>query len=213
MRWLSISVVCIGWAGCSFTPGGAAQVGGDSGDARQPPPDGLVQRDAAGDAAPIDAPSNLGCPVGWTMVAGSGTSYLIDVTGQTWWDAEAGCVGRGQGGLATHLAVIDSDGEANGVAALFPKGATYWIGQVQKPGQTFKWQGWQKLTGGDAHTRWQNFQPDDNGIGERDREDFAELDDGGQMNDLDGAQQRGALCECDGKPQDPAVQVQAPHPP
>jgi hypothetical protein len=33
------------------------------------------------------------------------------------------------------------------------------------------------------------------------------------MNDLDGAQQRGALCECDGKPQDPAVQVQAPHPP
>ena len=100
----------------------------------------------------------------------------------------------------THLAVLDTVQEAQQIHSHMG-GNFYYVGAVQPVSQATPNSGWLQLTGAAVPSAmWQTGQPNDNGGGiETNAQNFAAVDDSsGLMNDVNGAFQYQAVCECDG---------------
>jgi hypothetical protein len=106
----------------------------------------------------------------------------------------------------THLVVLDTVLEAQQLHSHMG-GNFYYVGAVQPAGQATPGAGWLQLTGAAVpDALWQQFQPNDNGNAENNEQNFVAIDDStGLMNDVNGAYQYQAVCECDGQAITPAA--------
>ena len=76
----------------------------------------------------------------------------------------------------------------------------FFVGGVQRRTATSAAEGWVRITGGDLPAQWNGVEPEDGGEPERHVEDIAALwgtGAPGGMIDVDGRQQRYAICACD----------------
>ncbi|HET9987878.1 MAG TPA: hypothetical protein VFQ65_05145, partial [Kofleriaceae bacterium] len=106
----------------------------------------------------------------------------------------------------THLIVLDTVQEAQQIHTHMA-GNFYYVGAVQPKDQATPATGWLQLTGAVVPSElWQVAQPNDNGNAENNEQNFVAVDDStGLMNDVNGAFQYQAVCECDGQAIAPAA--------
>ncbi|MEO6774859.1 MAG: hypothetical protein ABI467_17945 [Kofleriaceae bacterium] len=194
-------------AGCGFAPAqsatdapagaaGDANRDGSVADAREPH-DARVVMDAAL-PAPFDPAL---CPADYTnntISASPNTRYKILTDMATFKSQSDEC--NADHPSWTHLVVLDTVLEAQQIHAHLD-GNFYYVGAVQPPGQATPATGWLQLTGAPVPAAlWQASQPNDNGGAEDNEQNFAAVDDStGLINDVDGAYQYQAVCECDGQ--------------
>lgn len=158
--------------------------------------------------APADAPSfPAACPAAYdiTIAAAPSSRYRYITAGHAWLTQHQDCANDLPG--ATHLVVFDTLAEAQQIAAA-ATGSSYHAGAAQLPNQAATDAGWFWLTGEPVDAGiWHPGQPNDNAGVENDEQNrgFVNKPDGFGLQDGDNAFQTDAMCECDGKPIDPAV--------
>jgi hypothetical protein len=151
------------------------------------------------------------CPATYALVLPNQTSRYRVIRGDgTAWDHSDDCNDDLPG--ATHLVAIDNQAELDQVeAALTAIGDLEdnraWIGAVQLRGQAEPGIGWLSITGGPLDLAlWDQGEPNDVGGDEDDQENFGSVErnrDG--LYDFTTDDTTGGMCECDGKPIDPAA--------
>lgn len=157
----------------------------------------------------IDSPPGLVCPSSFMDINGS--KYFVQNNSdeiKAWKDAETVCAGMG---TDIHLAVITTAGEADALAPLLSNSRLYWVGGFQPNGESGVGDGWTGLDGQPAlDNHWAFDNPDDNSgliVTEDDFAQFIELDGNGQLHDDLGTASRFWICECDGVPVAPGLQI------
>jgi hypothetical protein len=145
-------------------------------------------RDAPADAT-ADSTMTVECPA--TYVGG----YRSIVTTSTWLGAELACEADLPG--ATHLVVLDDDGERARIALAIQTVGDAWVGIVRDPGGSAPWP-WRVVTGGAAsYAPWEGTEPNnmsgDQYVGVI-RQSSGYLYDYGPTNLVY------AICECDMRP-------------
>jgi hypothetical protein len=148
---------------------------------------------APADAPDVDAvPDATPCPGGYIDLGVPGSKYRIGAVASTWLAAERYCEDD-SGGTSTHLAVLDDEAE---VAAVAPRVTMAWIGLSDRRTEG----DFLTVTGGrPLFQPWAPGDPNDM-FGE----DCVELD-GTTINDEECNDQQLFICECDGRPPDPAA--------
>jgi hypothetical protein len=143
------------------------------------------------------------CPADYsnsTVTASPNTRYKIIGDMHTFAMHNADCNDDHAGW--THLLVIDSLDEAQQLRSHV--GQPYYVGAVQPHDSAGADVGWIALTGAAIDPMfWQHDQPNDNDFTpvENNDQNFAAVDDSsGLLNDVSGAFQYEAVCECDGLP-------------
>lgn len=137
-----------------------------------------------------------------TITSSPGSRYKIITGQQTFAIQNADCNDDHAGW--THLFVIDSITEAQQIRSHV--GQAYYVGAVQPHDSADVDAGWLSFTGAAVDpTFWQNGQPNDDdqsfNLDETNEQNFAAVDDSsGLLNDVSGAFQYQAVCECDGLP-------------
>jgi hypothetical protein len=211
MKWLAL----IALGGCGFTPSQSPSDAPASGPDGHGGADAAVIRDAHvfSDAHVfLDAPAvtpfdPAQCPVAYTnntITASPNTRYKILTDMATLKSQSDECNADHPGW--THLVVLDTVAEAQQIHSHMG-GNFYYVGAVQPPGQATPGAGWLQLTGAAVpDALWQSGQPNDNGNSENNEQNFTAVDDStGLMNDVNGAYQYQAVCECDGQAITPAA--------
>ncbi len=165
----------------------------------------------AGDAA-IDGFTLADCPSSYVITHGLSRYAVVTITTQAW-TASGRCAADLPG--ATHLVVFDGMTEQNQIQADVNATSSltnqYWIGAVQRIDATQIGEGWLSLTGGPLLGFWSPVEPTDNDgstlTREVHEEQFVRIDrNGNGMVDAPGRiPGHGYVCECDGKPIDPAA--------
>jgi hypothetical protein len=187
-----------GLAGCGFKAEPAAQ---------------SIDAPAAGlgndtGSATVDAPSGFSlasCPATYTAITGAPSRYRVIMAGAKIADQITACNADLAG--ATHLVVVSSADELTAIVAYFKTLAagmvhndTFWVGAVQLRDQPQPNVGWLGFDDNPVVVGlWKTGEPNDNGGGENNDENFAALkrDDTG-ISDTGSGNTEGALCECDG---------------
>jgi hypothetical protein len=166
---------------CSFPD--AACAGGRSYDE-------LAGDDLAGTCVSLES-----CPATYaSTIPGTSSRYRVVGQGTAWTAAQDDCADDGSG---THLAVIGSEAERTGLAALLNGG--FWIGFSDRVAEgTFRW----VTREASQFTAWTSGQPDDlDGT-----EDCVEQRrNGSTWQDQSCADLIAYICECDGLAPDPAA--------
>lgn len=165
--------------------------------------------DAASDARAFDPAAD--CPASYILaLPGQASRYRLILAGDDFGDQSTACAAHKPG--ATHLAALDTIGEIAAVQAVVDVApglaqSCAWIGGVQLRGQTGVTTGWLKITGGPLTPIWDTGEPNDGGdYFENNSENFAFLGRGRRSQiDVPAFPSFGAMCECDGKPIDPAA--------
>ncbi|HEY6036798.1 MAG TPA: hypothetical protein VIV58_21115, partial [Kofleriaceae bacterium] len=153
--------------------------------------------------APVTTFDPAMCPTGYsnnTITASPNSRYKI-LTGMATLKMQSDACNADHAGW-THLIVLDTVQEAQQINSHMG-GNFYYVGAVQPANQASPSAGWLQLTGAAVpNALWQAGQPNDNGGGaETNAQNFAAVDDSsGLMNDVNGAFQYQAVCECDGLP-------------
>lgn len=172
--------------------------------------------DAAIDAA-IDAPAVFNpatdCPASYLLALSGQTSrYRILTTSQPVSVHGTDCNDDLPG--ATHLVALDDAAELTAVmirvnaTANLPGGqGCAYVGGVQLRTQATDLAGWLSITGGPLLAIWDPGEPNDGGDNVEDSaENFTMLErTRTSLIDVSGTGAFGAICECDGKPVDPAA--------
>ncbi len=217
------AVLLVAVAGCGFS----LSAGGGTDGSTDGPGDGTLD-DASPDVmidvpidAPIDAPmldafvfTPALCPPGYdqTTAASAGSRYRVITGTASFATQHADCNNDSVGW--THLAAYDTQAEATAVGAMVSTGFFY-VGVVQAPNQTAVAAGWRLFTGPALTTAWSQggsfAQPeDDEDYVEDGEESLVVSNTSGQLYDVSGTSAYRAVCECDGKPIDPAVAAMIP---
>lgn len=178
-------------AACSYSP-----VAGEP----DPPAPDVQVFDAARD-----------CPADYTIVlSGESSRYRVIRTGRRAWVQADDCADDKPG--FTHLVAIDSPAELDQVeATIDPIGDldrnVVWVGGIQPRDQAGPREGWLAITGGPLiDTEWDGGEPNDGSGGEDNGENFSGVERNREgLVDFPNTNNSGALCECDGKPVDPAA--------
>jgi hypothetical protein len=114
----------------------------------------------------------------------------------------------------THLIALDTAEESQSAASWNPQAFKY-VGVVQAPAQPAVDAGWYRFTGEPNTVPWSQAlgQPDDDGDDVEDGEESLGVIQGfGNLADVGGTMAYYAICECDGRPIDPAVAAMIPAP-
>lgn len=187
--WFAASMIVWSAPSCAFDPSGSSsgRSGGDAdaagtadADPAEPPP-----RDADG----ASAPDAFACPPGYEI---QGESYYRIGSDLSWADAEGACEGDGAG---AHLVVID-DATENALVDALSSASRTWIGYSDRAeGDSWLW-----VTGGTGWTGgWDTGSSEPSGTG-----DCVATDGDALWGDEDCSDSRDYVCECDGRPADPA---------
>jgi hypothetical protein len=172
--------------------------------------------DASGDAALGDDALPLVCPTtaSWQAIASSMSKYKIVSNSDevvSWWNAEQRCEAEGAG---IHLVVLESNQEAGDLSALYTTTKIYYIGFVQPNGAGLTSDGWRPLVAGPTISYWAPTEPNDGGGPTKTLdtgiEQFGVADQTGRLRDEDGHHAHNYICECDGKPLDPTLNIPQP---
>jgi hypothetical protein len=165
--------------------------------------------DAAPDARRFDP--RLDCPASYDITLSGQTSrYRMILEGHNVVQQNAACAADQIG--ATHLVALDDVNEIAVVQARVNTTAglsqgCVWVGGVQLRDQVNDSTGWLMITGGPLAPMWDPAEPNDGGDNvENNVENYVILG-GGRASQIDvgGGPTFGAMCECDGKPVDPAA--------
>ncbi len=165
-------------------------------------------------AAPVpDAGFDVAtCPASYGVtLPGSGSRYRLIPDGHPAWTQSDACAADLPG--ATHLAVLDAQGElgsATSLVAATPTlaGNAIWVGAVQQATATLPTAGWLWLDGTAVTGGWGGAEPNDRNGQENQEEQFARIEKTKlYLQDSAGSGNNGALCECDGKPIAPAAEA------
>ena len=203
--------------GCGFSP--LAPAGAE--DDQQPPlddassqHDGSIGLDARVD---VDAQVVLDgsvadfdpamCPVGYAVnnvTVEPSSRYRLIPTGRTLKAHDADCNDDHPGW--THLVTLESNTEGQQIRDHMTN-SIFYVGAVQLRNQVQTTANWFLVTGDPMPATWQIGQPNDNGGGENNAQNFAAADSGsdGRLNDVSGSYGYAAVCECDGKPVPAAI--------
>lgn len=112
---------------------------------------------------------------------------------------------------ATHLVAIDTLAEVDQLELAITAAGSInnnkaWIGGVQPRDQLQPIDGWLSVTGGPLLSAWDDSEPNDTGGNEGNGEHHAGIErDREGVVDFPTDGDQGAVCECDGKPIDPAA--------
>jgi hypothetical protein len=185
-------------AGCGFESPLTGEPGGTGGTEEPSPP-----TDAGFDYAQ--------CPPSYNAALPGPSRYRLIATGHSAWDHGTACSMDLPG--ATHLVVLETMTEFTNVKGLVDSAATnaivhnaVWIGTVQPRAVTLPTEGWLALDGAPLITAWDLGEPNDGGNEGDHNEQFVFYEHNRLgLADVPGNTNSGALCECDGKPIDPAV--------
>ena len=169
-----------------------------------------VAVDARADDAPVFEPVR-DCPATYDVTLGARSSrYRFILTANRAWEASDDC--NDDQPAFTHLIAFDDMAEvaeAQAQVNLTPglPGNVAWVGGVQLRMQPDPMTGWLSVTGGALVAGpWSPNEPDDEGSGEGNDEQFVGLEPNrGGMVDYPNNRDHGGLCECDGKPLDAAA--------
>lgn len=151
------------------------------------------------------------CPPDYSVVLPDQTSrYRLILTGARYWEHSDDCKDDLEG--ATHLVAIDSAAELEQVELAVTAAGNIddnraWVGGVQLRDQAAPGNGWLWITGGPVDLAlWDGGEPNDVGGNEDNQENFISVErDRDGLYDFGNGNTTGALCECDGKPVDPAA--------
>jgi hypothetical protein len=204
MRYLAFVLV----AGCGFSPLDKPVVEDD----QQPlddasTHDGTTVMDAMVDAkvfldAPLVAFDPAMCPAGYAVnniTVEPNSRYRLIANGATLKTHDADCNDDHPGW--THLVTLETNTEGQQIRDNLTNNIFY-VGAVQLRNQAASNAGWFLVTGAAMPATWQTGQPNDNGGGENNEQNFAAADSGqdGRLNDVSGGFNYSAVCECDGLP-------------
>jgi len=160
------------------------------------------------DAAALpDAFDATRCPADYTLILlGQTSRYRVIIDERNAWDHSDDCATDLPG--ATHLVAIDTPAELAQIEVALddlPNNRA-WVGVVQLRFQAMPTMGWLSITGGPVlDVLWAIGEPND-GTVEDDGENFASIDrDRDGLSDTNSGDSLGGMCECDGKPRDPAA--------
>lgn len=169
-----------------------------------------------------NAPDTSGgaqCPASYDITLSGMSRYRLITTGGRAWDQSTSCT-RDQAG-ATHLVVLETASELASVQALVDTSATalaagVWVGGVQQHTATSPGDGWLGFDGqplisgswydGPGTNGPPDVEPNDGDGTENGLEQFVIIKPSNSqgikngLQDSQGGNSKGALCECDGKP-------------
>lgn len=169
---------------------------------------GSSGRDAGPDAAVV-------CPTsGWLTISGSSSTYDVVSNSNelvSWWIAEQRCEAMGPG---IHLVVFETTQEAAGLASHYTSNKIYYLGTVQPGLPLHSYDGWRPIVAAPTISFWATNEPNDGGpagsIVESGNEQALVADQSGRFRDENGHNAHNYICECDGKPLDPTVNIPQP---
>lgn len=209
VRWFGM-IAFVG--GCAFHPPSNSGPDADAPADSAVPGDAAVPGDSALDAAidaQLDAPPTAACPSDYAPIGALASHYRITASATAFRAGHDDCkddlVGH------THLVVLDAPGEHAALREAFGD-REWWIGAVQAPALVIPWGNWSHIVGGAAALPWKPGQPDDDGgvFGlEAGVANVAASVLGGVADRRAGTLQL-AVCECDHRPVDAAIERNIP---
>ena len=150
------------------------------------------------------------CPVTYTLqLSGESSRYRMIEAGARFGEHSDDCNNDLVG--ATHLVAIDTLAEVDQLELAITAAGSItnnkaWIGGVQPRDQVQPIAGWLSVTGGPLLSAWDDNEPNDTGGNEDNGENHAGIERSrAGVVDFPTGDAQGAVCECDGKPIDPAA--------
>ena len=220
---MRLALLVIAMAGCGFRSPGSSKPGVD---AAVDDLDAAVDADANPDvdaAVKIDAPAGFDpatCPPSYdvTLPGFPQARYRIITGNAVFQSQHTACTVAG----LSHLVALETALELTELGTVLlpltgpPTNGWYYVGAVQRPGQTAPDAEWFWLVGGTVSSAaWGLFttvvQPNDADDSEDNSENLAVIDRAqGKLLDVTGTNGYGAVCECDGKSIIPTIAAYIP---